>query len=247
LSSDFALPKTSKCCHTDNSPNDTLTHFGCVGAILGRDGHWRSTGEKLNNCSQKLLFRVIFSVIEMLSIVNVTAATAPNGSQRPYTKLDWAIVVSCLLFIFALAVSAYFESAIRVLHTFQAFIYLAVIAGALRHQKWAYGAGISIAAFWNYINLFVNSFIRNGVETLGAIMSGGHVANSGTMIAIPAALGHFGMIAFCLWAYLRLRSKRLTDISILLGSGAIAIGYFAAIIAIFGPQYLPLFRKVFRL
>jgi uncharacterized membrane protein len=183
----------------------------------------------------------------MLSIVNVTAATAPNGSQRPHTKLDWAIVVSCLLFIFALAVSAYFESAIRVLHTFQAFIYLAVIAGALRHQKWAYGAGISIAAFWNYINLFVNTFIRNGVETLGAIMSGGHVANPGTIIAIPAALGHFGMIAFCLWAYLRLRSKRLTDISILLGSGAIAIGYFAAIIAIFGPQYLPLFRKAFRL
>ena len=55
------------------------------------------------------------------------------------------------------------------------------------------------------------------------------------------------MIAFCLWAYLRLRNKRLTDIGILLGSGAVAIGYFAAIIAIFGPQYLPLFRKVFRL
>ena len=66
-------------------------------------------------------------------------------------------------------------------------------------------------------------------------------------MAIPAALGHFGMIAFCLWAYLRLGSKPLTDISILLGSEAFAIGYFAAIIAIFGPQYLPLFRKVFRL
>jgi hypothetical protein len=58
---------------------------------------------QLNNYSQRLLFRAIFSVIEMLSIVNVTAATAPNGSQRTYTKLDWAIVVSCLLFIFALA------------------------------------------------------------------------------------------------------------------------------------------------
>ncbi len=179
--------------------------------------------------------------------MNVTATTAPIGSRRTCTKLDWAIVASCLLFIFALAVSAYFEPAIRVLHTFQAFIYLAVIAGALPHQKWAYGAGISIAAFWNYINLFVNTFIRNGVETLGVIISGGHVANPGTIIAIPAALGHFGMIAFCLWAYLRLRDRRLTDIGILLGSGAVAIGYFAVIIAIFGPQYLPLFRKVFRL
>ena len=103
--------------------------------------------------------------------MNVTAAAAPIGSQCTCTKLDWAIVASCLLFIFALAVSAYFEPAIRLLHTFQAFIYLAVIAGALWHQKWAYGAGISIAAFWNYINLFVNTFIRNGVETLGAITS----------------------------------------------------------------------------
>jgi hypothetical protein len=84
-----------------------------------------------------------------------------------------------------------------------------------RHQKWAYGAGISIAAFWNYINLFVNTFIRNGVEALGVIISGGHVANPGTIIAIPAALGHSGMIVFCLWAYLGLGNKRLTDIGIL--------------------------------
>lgn len=179
--------------------------------------------------------------------MNVTAAATPVGSQSTRTKVDWAIVTSCLLFIFALAVSAYFEPAIRALHTLQALIYVAVIAGALRHQKWAYGVGISIAAFWNYVNLFVNTFIRNGVETLGIVISGGHATNPGTIIAIPAALGHFGMIAFCLWAYLRLRNKRWTDIGILLGSGVIAIGYFAAIVAIFGPQYLPLFRKVFRI
>ena len=189
----------------------------------------------------------MFAVVEIIPVVNASATTAPFGSQRTRTNLDWAIVASCLLFIFALAVSAYLEPAIRVLHTFQTFIYLAVIAGALRHEKWAYGAGISIAAFWNYVNLFVNTFIRNGVETLGVIISGGHVANPGTIIAIPAALGHFGMIAFCVWAYLRLRNKHLTDVGILLGSGAVAIGYFALIIAIFGPQYLPLFRKVFRL
>jgi hypothetical protein len=77
-------------------------------------------------------------------------------------------------------------------------------------------------------------------------LSCGHVADPGTIIATRAALGHFGMIAFSLWVYLRLRSKRLTD-HILLGSGAIAIGYFAAIIAIFGRQYLPPLQKIFRL
>ncbi len=179
--------------------------------------------------------------------MKLTAPTPPIGSRSTRTKLDWEIVASCLLFIFALAVSAYFEPPIRVLHTLQALIYVAVIGGALWHQKWAYGVGIGIAAFWNYVNLFVNTFIRNGVETLGIVISGGHVTNPGTIIAIPAALGHFGMIAFCFWAYLRLRNKRWTDIGILLGSGAVAIGYFASIIAIFGPQYLPLFRKVFRI
>jgi len=177
--------------------------------------------------------------------MSVTAAAAPIRSQSTRTKLDWAIVASSLLFMIALAVSAHFEPPIRILHTLQALTYVAVIVGALRHQKWAYGVGISIAAFWNYVNLFVNTFIRNGVETLGVVISGGQVANPGTIIAVPAALGHFGMIACCLWAYLRLRNKRWTDVGILLGSGAVAIGYFATIIAIFGPQYLPLFRKVF--
>ena len=131
--------------------------------------------------------------------MKLTAPTPPIGSRSTRTKLDWGIVASCLLFIFALAVSAYFEPPIRVLHTLQALIYVAVIGGALWHQKWAYGVGIGIAAFWNYVNLFVNTFIRNGVETLGIVISGGHVTNPGTIIAIPAALGHFGMIAFCFW------------------------------------------------
>jgi len=135
----------------------------------------------------------------VFEVMSVTAA-APIRSQSTRTKLDWAIVASSLLFMIALAVSAYFEPPIRILHTLQALIYVAVIVGALRHQKWAYGVGISIAAFWNYVNLFVNTFIRNGVETLGVVISGGQVANPGTIIAVPAALGHFGMIACCLWA-----------------------------------------------
>lgn len=168
-------------------------------------------------------------------------AKLPEG----HTKVDWAIVASACLFIFALAVSAYFEPAIRVLHAFQALIYLAVIAGSLRGQKWAYGAGICIAAFWNYINLFITTFIANGVETLRILLSGGRAGDPGTIIAIPAALGHLGMIVFCAWAYLRLGDKRGSDIGVLAGSGAAAIGYLVAIIALFGPQYLPLVRKVF--
>jgi hypothetical protein len=62
LSSDFALPKTRKCRHTDNSPDDTLTHFGCVGTIFGRDDYWRSTGEKL-----KVLFHFLKATADEFS------------------------------------------------------------------------------------------------------------------------------------------------------------------------------------
>src|SRR5437879_10707361 len=161
-------------------------------------------------------------MIEMPSCYEANRPTPPIGSRSTRTKLDWGIVASCLLFIFALAVSAYFEPPIRVLHTLQALIYVAVIGGALWHQKWAYGIGIGIAAFWNYVNLFVNTFIRNGVEKLGIVISGGHVTNPGTIIGIPAPLGHCGMIGFCFWACLRLRNRRLPVIGFLLGIGALA-------------------------
>jgi len=55
------------------------------------------------------------------------------------------------------------------------------------------------------------------------------------------------MIVFCLWAYLRLKDKRWSDLAVLIGSGAVAIGYFVLIIALTGRQYLPLMRKVFRI
>src|SRR5438067_3256510 len=138
-------------------------------------------------------------MIEMPSCYEANRPYPANWVAKHAHEAGLGIVASCLLFIFALAVSAYFEPPIRVLHTLQALIYVAVIGGALWHQKWAYGVGIGIAAFWNYVNLFVNTFIRNGVETLGIVISGGHVTNPGTIIAIPAALGHFGMIAFCFW------------------------------------------------
>jgi hypothetical protein len=69
-------------------------------------------------------------------------------------------------FIFALFLSAVFEPAIRVLHFLQALICVAVVVLTRRNSPWGYGAGVIVSAFWNYINLFVTTFIRNGVEQL---------------------------------------------------------------------------------
>lgn len=163
------------------------------------------------------------------------------SAQR--TGLDWTIVASCLAFIFVLAESAYFEPPIRTLHFFQALIYVAVIVLALRHSKWGYGAGIAIAAFWNGINIFVTTFIRNGFAEWGRFLSTGHIRNPVVFVAAPAGIAHAVLIVSCLFAYARLRDKRWSDLAVLLISGILAIGYFVAIIVVFGPQFLPLLRR----
>ena len=37
MPSNFAQSQTSKCRHSDERPDDTLTNFGCVRAIFGKD------------------------------------------------------------------------------------------------------------------------------------------------------------------------------------------------------------------
>lgn len=91
----------------------------------------------------KLRFGTVFSVIEMLSSRECNRRYRANRIAAQVHQAGLGDCSKLPVVHFALAVSAYFEPAIRVLHTFQAFIYLAVIAGALRHQKWGYGAGIS--------------------------------------------------------------------------------------------------------
>jgi hypothetical protein len=161
--------------------------------------------------------------------------------------IDSLILAGALMFIFALAISAVFEPKIRLLHTLQALIYVFVIFATWRHWKSGYGAGIFIALFWNYVAFFINGFIVSGVLTLVALVTGQPVRDPGALIAVIAALGHCLMIIGCVIAYLRLPNKQPTDAFVLVGSGAAAILYFWAIIALTGPQYLPQFRRLFHL
>src|SRR5215813_13534937 len=68
------------------------------------------------------------------------------------------IVAGGGVFIFILALLAYFEADIRWLHFFQSWIYLAAMALSLRHNRWGYFIGISAAGFWNYVSLCVTTF-----------------------------------------------------------------------------------------
>jgi hypothetical protein len=160
--------------------------------------------------------------------------------------INASILVGAGLFIFALILSAVFDPRIRVLHALQALIYIAVIALTRNNNAWGFGAGCIISAFWNYINLFVTTFIKAGLQQLSTLLQTGQLHRPDLLIAVVAAAGHFLLIAACLAGFLRTRpdSRRWGQF---IGGGVLAVSYFVAIIITTGPQYIGLLKRVFRL
>jgi hypothetical protein len=169
--------------------------------------------------------------------------------KQPMASPRW-IRVSILLgagfFIFALILSAVFDPRIRLLHALQALIYVAVIVLTRRNSAWGFGAGTIISAFWNYTNIFVTTFIKNGLEQIGTLLHTGQLHRPDLMIAVVAAAGHFLLIVACLAGFLRLRPRAVQWGQFLAG-GMLAVGYFVLIIFTTGPQYIPLIKKIFHL
>jgi hypothetical protein len=99
-------------------------------------------------------------------------------------------------------------------------IYFAVIALTRRNSAWGYGAGCIISVFWNYINLFVTTFIKAGVEQLLELRQTGRLKRPDLALSLIAAGGNFLLIIAC---------------------------YFVATIITTGPQYIDLLRRVFGL
>jgi hypothetical protein len=125
-------------------------------------------------------------------------------------------------------------------------IYVAVIIMTRRGSSWAFGAGCVIAAFWNYINLFVTTFIRAGLEQLMTLVRTGQLQRPDLLVAVIAAAGHFLMIVACLVGFLR-TGPNLRRWGQFLGGGVLAVAYLVAIIFTTGPQYIPLVKRVFGL
>jgi hypothetical protein len=158
--------------------------------------------------------------------------------------IKWLIIASSVVFILVLALSAVYDPSIRVLHVFQAFIYVAVIILAARRSAWGYGAGCLIAAFWNWMNLVHTTFIANGMRELLRALQTGEIQRPDQLIAVLAATAHFVLIGGCLIGYIRIKPKTRWDLLKFLAGGLLAIGYFVGIIIAFGPQYVPLLKRV---
>ena len=169
--------------------------------------------------------------------------------DRPRARRRWiqpAIVVGAALFVLALFVSAVLEPSIRVLHALQTLIYIAVVVLTRRKSPWGYGAGVVVSAFWNGVNLFITTFIRNGFDELIALLQTGRIARPDQLVAVIAATGHFVLIAACLAGFLETRPKA-REWAKFVGGAVLAMAYLVAIVFTTGPQFIPLVRRTFGL
>jgi hypothetical protein len=166
-----------------------------------------------------------------------------NESKSSIRAPEWLILIGADVFIFVLFLSAAWEPDIRWLHFFQAWMYLATIALALRRNRWGYFIGISAAGFWDYLNVFVTTFFANGLHWLGVLLSSGQAEHVDQIIAVPAWAGNFLVIVGCIWAYARLEQKSSRDVTRFLLAFVLTTAFFAADVAVCQPRYLPLFRR----
>jgi hypothetical protein len=159
---------------------------------------------------------------------------------------QWFILAGASFFILVLAVSAYWEADIRWLHFFQAWMYLATMFLSFRRNRWGYFIGISAAGLWDYTNVFATTFLYNGLQRLSEWIHTGHLQRPDLMIAIPAWLSNFAVIVGCVWGYLRLRDKSLSDVGKFVLTFALTTGFFALDMYLFQPRYLGIFPRLLR-
>jgi hypothetical protein len=158
--------------------------------------------------------------------------------QNPVGGSSWirvSISIGVGLFIFALAVSAFFVPQLRLLHVFQALIYVAVIVLTRRNSPWGFGIGVIIPAAWNCLNLFVTHLFQKGAVQFWSLLRTGHVSRPETMMVTVGGVAHFLLIVACVAGFLQLR-PRGKQWGQFFGGGVLAAAYFALIIAIAAPR-----------
>ena len=159
--------------------------------------------------------------------------------------IDGAIIFGAAGFIAILALSAVFDPSIVWLHLFQALMYLGVIGLILRHSRWAYFLGLSIAGLWSYINLFVTRVFANGLSALTHLLATGQVTHGDQLIAVAAMAFHAQMV---LGSIIQLAPPKAPggDLLRLAAAFVTSTAYFIICIALLEPRYLHILSRVFQ-
>jgi hypothetical protein len=158
---------------------------------------------------------------------------AEEATQSPWT--DTWIPIGAGLFLVALALSAIVVPQLRLLHSLQALIYVAVVILARRQSIWGFGAGVTIALAWNSLNLFVTHLTQAGAAAFSSFVHTGHVQRLDTMMVTLGTVAHFILIIASLGALLD-QKPHGKEWWKFVGGGVIALAYMALIIAVARPR-----------
>ena len=153
----------------------------------------------------------------------------------------WTVAIGAAVFIGVLFIAAYWEADIRWLHFFQAWMYLATIILVWKGNRWGYFIGVGAAVLWNYITLFVNTFLEQGLNQASILVHTGHLPRPDQFISVPGWLGNLMVIVGCVLAYGWTADKRRSDILKFALALVGTTSFFALIVALFQPRYLGLF------
>jgi hypothetical protein len=145
------------------------------------------------------------------------------------------VYIGAALFLLALLLSAVLVSDLRILHSLQALIYVAVIVLARRNSAWGYGAGFSIAILWNAMGLFITHLIQTGAIAFWLLLRTGHAEQLVPMTVALGGIGHFILIFATILATSRLNaeSRKWWKFA---GGCALSVAYFALLVVFFKPH-----------
>jgi hypothetical protein len=173
-------------------------------------------------------------IVRFIDTRPVGTSMAPeHGRGSQWTRV-W-IPLGAGLIIVALMESAVLVPQLRLLHAFQALIYVAVIFLARRNSALGFGAGTTIAVAWNSIEWLGPHLIEAGAHELWNLVSTGQLRRPDTLMVFFAGIGHFVLFVACLAAFRQLRPRKKEWWHFLAG-GALVLAYFAVIVATLLPR-----------
>jgi hypothetical protein len=171
-------------------------------------------------------------------------ASARSAAQIEKTNI--AIAVFAGAFVIVLALAAYWDKSIRLLHFVESFPYVAAAVLCLRNRKAGYAIAFAAGAFWLWTAGFLTTFVRNGFERLTMLVTTGHVDRPDILIAVPAAFATGALALSALWGYRRLPEKSWWDLGVFGAALLLVAAWFVGIFALFAPGYLGMFRHLLR-
>jgi hypothetical protein len=163
-----------------------------------------------------------------------SAGRIPYGDAPVSRWTRIGVPLGGMLFVAALAGSAAVVPQLRLLHLFQALIYVAVIYFSRRNNVLAFGAGVAIAVAWNSLQLFITHNAQIGLALWWSFLHTGVARRIDTMMVTLGTLGHFVLIVACLGAFLQQRPNLRWGR--FLAGGVIVLAYFAVIVATMLPH-----------